>query len=57
MFLLAEDKLIPDMHLRQPAVLDKPEFTYSPCRPFTKPIYKENENLSRGLKIYLSKRT
>ena len=29
-FLLAEDKFIPEMHLRQPG------FTYSVYRPFTK---------------------
>ena len=29
-FLLAGDKFIPEMHLRQP------EFTYSACGPFTK---------------------
>ena len=29
-FLLAGDKFMPEMHLRQP------EFTYSACRPFTK---------------------
>ena len=29
-FLLAEDKFMPEMHLRQP------EFTYSACGPFTK---------------------
>ena len=29
-FLLAEDKFMPEMHLRQP------QFTYSACRPFTK---------------------
>ena len=28
--LLAGDKFIPEMHLRQPG------FTYSPCGPFTK---------------------
>ena len=27
-FLLAEDKFMPEMHLRQPG------FTYSTCRPF-----------------------
>ena len=32
-FLLAGDKFMPEMHLRQPA------FTYSACGPFTK--YKE----------------
>ena len=30
MFLLAGDKFMPEMHLRQPA------FTYSACGPFTK---------------------
>ena len=29
-FLLAGDKFMPEMHLRQP------KFTYSTCRPFTK---------------------
>ena len=29
-FLLAGDKFMPEMHLRQP------HFTYSPCGPFTK---------------------
>ena len=29
-FLLASDKLMPEMHLKQPG------FTYSACRPFTK---------------------
>ena len=29
-FLLAADKFMPEMHLKQP------EFTYSACRPFTK---------------------
>ena len=29
-FLLAGDKFMPEMHLRQP------QFTYSTCRPFTK---------------------
>ena len=32
-FLLAGDKFIPEMHIRQPG------FTYSACGPFTK--YKE----------------
>ena len=35
-FLLAEDKLMPEMHLKQPASLDKSGFTYSSCEPFTK---------------------
>ena len=29
-FLLAADKFMPEMHLKQPG------FNYSPCRPFTK---------------------
>ena len=35
-FLLAGDKFMPEMHLKQPAALDEPEFTYSACGPFTK---------------------
>ena len=40
MFLLAGDKFMPEMHLRQPAVFNKNKkqsgFTYSACGPFTK---------------------
>ena len=35
-FLLAGDKFMPEIHVRQPASLDKSGFTYSACRPFTK---------------------
>ena len=35
-FLLAGDKFMPEMHLKQPAALGKPGFTYSACRPFAK---------------------
>ena len=35
-FLLASDKFMPEMHLKQPAVLGKLGFTYSTCGPFTK---------------------
>ena len=35
-FLLAGDKYMFDMHLRQPTVLRKSKFTYSACGPFTK---------------------
>ena len=35
-FLLAGDKFMPEMHLKQPAALGKPGFTYSACGPFTK---------------------
>ena len=38
-FLLAGDKFIPEMHLRQPG------FTYSACGPFTK--NKEFKNLKK----------
>ena len=39
-FLLAGDKFMPEMHLRQPG------FTYSACGPFTKKK-KEFENLKK----------
>ena len=35
-FLLAGDKFMSEMHLKQPAALVKPGFTYSACGPFTK---------------------
>ena len=35
-FLSSGDKFIPETHLRQPAVLNKPGFTDSPCERFTK---------------------
>ena len=39
-FLLAGDKFMPEMDLRQPAVFNKnkkqPDFTYSACGTFTK---------------------
>ena len=34
-FLLAGGKFMPEMHLKQPALLDKSGFTYSACGPFT----------------------
>ena len=39
-FLLAGDKLMPEMHLKQPG------FTYSACEPFTK-NKKEFKNLKK----------
>ena len=45
-FLLAGDKFMPEMHLRQPASLDKSGFTYSACGPFTK-NKKEYKNLKK----------
>ena len=38
-FLLARDKFMPEMYLRQPG------FTYSACGPFTKKTKKEYKNL------------
>ena len=40
MFLLAGDKFLPEMHLRQPG------FTYSACGPFKK-AKKESKNLKK----------
>ena len=50
-FLLAGDKFMPEMHLRQPG------FTYSACCPFkkTKKEYKTLKNWR--FTIYLSKGT
>ena len=50
-FLLAGDKCMPEMHLKQPG------FSYSACVPFTK--HKERiQKLKkyRGYKLYLQKR-
>ena len=49
-FLLAGDKFMPEMHLRQPG------FTYCARGPFTK-NNKEFKNLYRRYKLYLQKRT
>ena len=35
-FLLAGDKFMSELHLKQPTLLDKPGLTYSACGPFTK---------------------
>ena len=53
-FLLAGDKFVPEMHLRQP------EFTYSACGPFTKnkeriQKFKETEDTSYFYKNELDK--
>ena len=52
-FLLAKDKFIPEMHLRQPG------FTYSACGIFTKNKERTQKlkNKQTGFMIYLSKRT
>ena len=45
--LLAGDKFMPEMHLKQPG------FTYSAYRPFI----KNKERIQKYIRIYLSKRT
>ena len=55
-FLLAGDKFMPEIHLRQP------EFTYSACRLFTKKKKKRKNTKIEKIKtgdntIYLSKLT
>ena len=37
-FLLVGDKFMPEMHSKQPTLLNKSGFTYSACGPFTKNI-------------------
>ena len=54
-FLLAGDKFMAEMRLRQPAALVKPGFIYSACRQFAKNNTKIQRN--RRLKIYLLKET
>ena len=54
-FLLAGDKFMAEMRLRQPAALVKLGFTYSACRQFAKNNAKIQRN--RRLKIYLLKQT
>ena len=50
-FLLAGDKCMPEIHLKQP------EFTYSTCGPFTNNQGKNSEIYrSRRYKLYLQKR-
>ena len=48
-FLLAGDKFMPEMHLRQPG------FTYSACGPFTKHKFI-NSKLSINSNIYANRR-
>ena len=46
-FLLAGDKFMPKMHLKQPG------FTYSACGPFTKNKEKIQKFMQIGNKLYL----
>ena len=50
-FLLAGDKFMPEMQIRQPG------FTYSACGPFTKNKEKTPILKNSRFTIYLSKRT
>ena len=50
-FLLAGDKIMPEMHLGQPVSLENSGFTYSASGPFTK------NQRNRRFTIYLSKGT
>ena len=46
-FLLAGDKFMPEMHLKQP------RFTYSACRPFTRNKQRIQKFIETGDKIYI----
>ena len=48
-FLLAGDKFMPEMHLRQP------QFTYSPCGPFTKHKQGIQKFMQTGNTNYINK--
>ena len=50
-FLLAGDKFIPKMHLKQPG------FTYSACNPFTKNKERIENFMQTGNTDYLEKWT
>ena len=46
-FLLARDKFMPEMHLKQPG------FTYSACEPFTKNKQRIQKFMQTGVQIIL----
>ena len=48
---------MPEMHLKQPAVLGKPGFTYTACGPLTKNKERSQKFKETGDKIYLQKWT
>ena len=52
-FLLAGDKFMPEMHLRQPAALDDVRFTCSGCGPFTKSKEKIHKFKETGDSQYI----
>ena len=47
-FLMVGDKFMPEMHLKQPASLDKSGCTYSACGPFTKNKEKIEKFMQTG---------
>ena len=53
--LLAGDKLIPGMHLKQLTALGKPGFTYSACGPFTKNKERFKKSKETGDTNYIYK--
>ena len=52
MILVARDKLMPEMHLRQSNTLNKPRFTQSSCGSFTKKN-KEYKHLKKNKKFMI----
>ena len=56
-FLLAGDECMSEMHLKQPILVNKPEFTYSACGPFTKNKERIQKLKVTGDKIFLQKWT
>ena len=54
-FLLAGDKFMPEMHLKQSVALSKPGFTYSACGPFTKNKERIQEFKETGDTNYIYK--
>ena len=46
-----------EMHLKQPILVNKPEFTYSACGPFTKNKERIQKLKVTGDKIFLQKWT
>ena len=54
-FLLAGDKFMSEMHLKQPALIDKSGFTCSACGPFTKNKERIQNFKETGDKNYIYK--
>ena len=52
-FLLAGNKFMPDMHLKQPTSLDKSGFTYSACGSFTKNKERIQKFMQTGYTNYI----